>query len=337
MVKGEFSRVRPRGLTATVVVCTSSVERVALLRACVAALLAGQRRPDELIVVVDNNPSLRCELAGLLPPQVRLLETSCQGLSGARNVGIAAAASDVVAFVDDDATVDEAWLDSMMRALADEQTLAVGGPVVPSWAGERRWMCDALLWVVGCTYSGHREDAGPIRNPIGCNMAFRRRELLAVGGFATSFGKRGNALETCDETELGLRIECRYGPDRIRYVPDAGVHHFVPQARVSWRHLMRRSLAEGLAKGRLQRMYMRPAVGPERTYVRLLVTVTVPQLLLQGMRRRDRQAAAGAIAILASLLITAVGFLAGVSREGRHQARLASASKSDLRASDAPE
>jgi GT2 family glycosyltransferase len=336
MVEGACSRVGPPALTATVVVCTSSAERVALLRACVAALLAGERRPDELIVVVDNNPLLCWELAGLLAPQVRLLETSCQGLSGARNVGIAAASSDVVAFVDDDATVDKAWLDSMMRAFADEQTLAAGGPVVPSWAGERRWMCDALLWVVGCTYSGHREDAGPIRNPIGCNMAFRRRELVAAGGFATSFGKRGNALETCDETELGLRIECKYGPDRIRYVPDAGVRHFVPQARVSWRHLLRRSLAEGLAKGRLQRMYMRPAVGPERTYVRLLVTSTVPQLLLLGMRRRDLQAAAGAIAILASLLVTAVGFLAGVSRRGRRQAGLASASKPDFRTSDAP-
>jgi glycosyltransferase involved in cell wall biosynthesis len=310
---------------------------VALLRACVAALLAGQRQPDELIVVVDNNPSLGMELAGVLPSRVCLLQTKRQGLSGARNLGVAAAASDVVAFVDDDATVDAGWLGSMMRAFADEQILAVGGPVVPSWEGERRWMCDALLWVVGCTYSGHREDAGPIRNPIGCNMAFRRRDLLDVGSFATSFGKRGNALETCDETELGLRIERTYGPDRIRFVPDARVHHFVPQARVSWRHLVRRSLAEGLAKGRLQRIYTRPAVGPERCYARLLITVTVPRLVLEGVRRRDRQAAAGALAILASLLVTAVGFVAGISRERRRQARPSSASERQPVTPDAPE
>ena len=89
------SQVRPSELTATVVVCTSSVERVALLRACVAALLAGQRQPDELIVVVDNNPSLGMELAGVLPSRVCLLQTKRQGLSGARNLGVAAAASDV--------------------------------------------------------------------------------------------------------------------------------------------------------------------------------------------------------------------------------------------------
>jgi glycosyltransferase involved in cell wall biosynthesis len=310
------ARAKPAELTVAVVVCTSSRRRVALVRDCVSALLAGERKPDELIVVVDNNRSLAAELRGLLPSQVRLLETSRQGLSGARNLGLARCRSDVVAFVDDDATVDAGWLSTVMDAFADRQTLAVGGPVVPRWGGERRWMCDALLWVVGCTYSGHREDAGPIRNPIGCNMAFRRLELVALGSFATSFGKRGNALQTCDETELGLRLERAYGPGRIRYVPDACVHHFVPPARVSWRHLLRRSLAEGLAKGRLQRIYRLAAVEPERGYARLLVTATVPRLLLDGVRRRDRQSALGAAAILASLLVTAAGFAAGLAREG---------------------
>jgi GT2 family glycosyltransferase len=329
--------VKPSGPTTAVVVCTSSRERVALLRACVAALLAGERKPDELIVVVDNDPPLGLELAGLLPPQVRLLQTSRQGLSGARNVGVAAAGSDVVAFVDDDATADVRWLSTIADAFGDPDTLAVGGPVVPFWGGERRWLCDALLWVVGCTYSGHREDAGPIRNPIGCNMAFRRRELIAVGSFAAGFGKRGSALETCDETELGLRLERVHGPDRIRFVPDARVHHFVPQTRVSWRHLVRRSLAEGLAKGRLRRIYRRPAVGPERTYTRVLITATVPRLLLDGVRRGDRQSALGALAILASLLVAAAGFVAGIVREGHRQTRLPIASERACVSPDAPE
>jgi hypothetical protein len=152
---------------------------------------------------VDSNPSLCSELASVLPPEVRLLETERQGLSEARNIGIAAARSDVVAFLDDDAAADARWLSSLIIAFADDaELLGAGGPVLPRWGAERRWLRDELLWLVGCTYRGHREDAGPIRNPIGCNMAFRRRELVAAGSFATNFGKRGNALETCDETEL---------------------------------------------------------------------------------------------------------------------------------------
>jgi glycosyltransferase involved in cell wall biosynthesis len=303
-------------LTAAVVVCTSSHERAPLVRACIDSLLSGSRPPDELFVVVNHNRPLCSKLAKSLPAEVRLLDCARQGLSEARNAGIIAASSDVVAFVDDDATADPDWLLQIVGAFAqDELLLGVGGPVIPAWGADRRWMPNELLWIVGCTYSGHREDAGPIRNPVGCNMAFRRRELIALGSFATSFGKRGNALQTCDETELGLRVERVHGPGRIRYVPEARVEHFVPETRISWRLLVRRSLSEGLAKGRLQRLYRRPALGLERTYARLLLTHKAPRLILESVRRRDRDAALGALAILASMLMSGVAFLVGLARE----------------------
>lgn len=309
-------------LTAAVVVCTSTWERAPLLRACIDSLLAGERQPDELFVVVDSKPSLALELSSSLPPEVRVLQCRRPGLSAARNVGIAAAGSDIVAFVDDDATADRRWLSSLMEAYAcDERLLGLGGPVVPRWDAERRWMPDELLWVVGCTYRGHRHDAGPIRNPIGCNMAFRRRELVALGSFETSFGKRGKALATCDETELALRLERAHGPGRIRFVPDARVHHFVPATRVSWRLLMRRSLSEGLAKARLERLYARPALGAERSYVRRLVADAVPRLFLDAIRRRDRNSALGAVAIIASLIVTGAAFAVGLARETHRAAR----------------
>lgn len=319
LTPGRNGREESRTPTAAVVICTSSWERAPLVRACVDSVLGGERRPDELFVVVDTNPSLATELSSSLPPQTRLLQCPRAGLSAARNVGIAAARSDVVAFLDDDATADRRWLSSLMEAFAaDDHLLGAGGPVLPRWAADRRWMPDELLWVVGCTYGGHRADAGPIRNPIGCNMAFRRRELIALGSFETSFGKRGKALATCDETELALRLERTHGPDRIGFVPEAPVHHLVPATRVSWRLLMRRSLSEGLAKGRLERLYAAPALGTERSYIRLLLADAVPRLLLDGVRRRDRDAALGAVAIIASVTVTGAAFLAGIAREGQH-------------------
>jgi GT2 family glycosyltransferase len=305
-------------LSTSVVVCTAAHERAALLRDCLESLLAGGRRPDEILLVVDRNPSLAAVLAGSLPPSIRLLQTERQGLSEARNAGIREASSDVVAFVDDDVTVDPEWLSSLMGPFEhDDDILGVGGPAVPRWGAERRWLRDELLWVVGCTYRGHREDPGPIRNPLGCNMAFRRRELIALGGFATEFGKRGNALETCDETELSLRLERTHGPGRVRYAPAARVRHFVPGSRISWRLLVRRSLSEGLSKGRLYRLYSRAALAAERNYGRRLVAETVPRLVMGGVLRRDRRAVQGAAAILASLVITGTAFVAGALRAGR--------------------
>jgi GT2 family glycosyltransferase len=301
-------------LSCSVVVCTASHERAKLLHSCVRSLLAGTRVPDEIFVVVDQNPSLRAELSSTLPASVRPLETARPGLSEARNVGIGECSSVLVAFVDDDATVEREWLTSVLSEFeADRNAVGVGGAVLPRWGAERRWLCDELLWVVGCTYRGHREDPGPIRNPIGCNMAFRLDALTSVGGFATQFGKRGNALETCDETELSLRIERMYGPGRIRFTPRARVRHFVPVERISWRLLLRRSVSEGLSKGRIHRLYKRPALAPERDYARGLLLEAVPRMLVGGIGRRDGQLVAGAAAVLLSLLATGAAFVIGAA------------------------
>jgi glycosyltransferase involved in cell wall biosynthesis len=310
--------VRTHRMSVAVVVCTSSRGRRSLLSACVESVLDGERPFDELIVVADGDRALEREIVASLPPSVHVLPSDRPGLSAARNTGLQAARSDIVAFLDDDARADARWLSSLTETLACQETLGAGGPVLPAWEGDRRWMGDELLWMVGCTYRGHRADAGPIRNPIGCNMAFRREELIAVGAFSTRFGKRGNALQTCDETELGLRVEQVYGAGRIRYVPGAPVYHFVPLSRISLRLLVRRSVSEGLAKGRLRRLYVRAALEPERAYGRMLLTRVIPRLLRDGLRKRDRQSVLTAGAILASTGIAAAAFVAGFAGERTH-------------------
>jgi GT2 family glycosyltransferase len=303
-----------RQLSAAVVVCTASAEREVLLRACVRSLIAGTRTPDEVLVVVDGNPALEASVAAWLPPGVQLLRTEHRGNSEARNVGLRAASADVVAFVDDDATVEAGWLAALIEPFEDSShVLGAGGAVLPRWEADRRWLPDELLWTVGCTYRGHREDVGPLRNPIGCNMAFRRHELVSAGGFATEFGKRGNALVICDETELSLRLTRAHGPGRIQYVPSARVHHFVPASRIGWKVLALRCTSEGLSKGRIQRMYPGAALSAERGYVARLVSEAIPRLLLGGVARRDARSLQAAAAILFSLCVSGAAFVAGLT------------------------
>jgi glycosyltransferase involved in cell wall biosynthesis len=309
-----------RRLSVSVVVCTAADEREALLRACVRSLVTGTRVPDEVLIVVDQNRALESKVARWLPATATLLHTERQGNSEARNVGIRASTSDVVAFIDDDATAEPGWLSSLMAPFeASEHVLGAGGTVVPDWATDRRWLPDELLWLVGCTYSGHREGPGPIRNPIGCNMAFRRTQLLAAGGFATEFGKRGSALVICDETELGLRLERSYGPDHILYAPDARVHHHVPAARIGWRPLVLRCASEGLSKGRLHRIYPGAALSAERPYVRRVLVRATRARLADGVLKRDRRSLFGGIAIVVSLIVTAMAFAVGVASARRRE------------------
>jgi GT2 family glycosyltransferase len=308
-------------LTAAVIVCASSAEREALLRDCVRSLIAGTRVPDEVLIVVDGNPALESSVVRWLPPGARLLRTERRGASESRNVGLRAASSEVVVFVDDDAAVERGWLAALMQSFEESShVLGVGGAVLPRWEADRRWLPEELLWMVGCTYRGHRDDPGPLRNPIGCNMAFRRRELVAVGGFASDFGKRGNALVSCDETELGLRLTQAHGRGRIQYVPSARVHHFVPASRIGWKVLALRCTSEGLSKGRLQQVYPGAALSEERSYVRRLVAEAMPRLFLAGLRRRDLSSLQGAVAILASLLVTAAAFVVGTVSTPRRAA-----------------
>lgn len=301
-----------RRLSAAVVVCAATREREQVLRACIRSLGEGTQTPDEILVVIDGNPALEASVAGWLPGSVRLLRSEGGGISTSRNIGLSAARAEIVAFVDDDALVDREWLSRVLDQFeAYEDLLGVGGAVEPCWDGDRRWLPDELLWVVGCTYAGHRRDSGPIRNPIGCNMAFRRRELVDAGGFAPDFGKRGGALTTCDETELGLRIERLFGPGRIRSAPAARVRHVIPGSRIGWKQLTLRCVSEGLAKRRLRRIYGDGALSAERTYARRLVTHAAPRLFLLGVARGDRRSVLGAGAILLSLAVTAGAYAAG--------------------------
>lgn len=297
----------------SVVICAYTMRRWHQLRAAVASVLAQSLPASELIVVIDHCAEL-FETARELDPRVQVIESvGTSGLSGARNTGVVAARSEVVAFLDDDAVADPGWLAALCRHFDAPDVQGVGGHVVPRWESTApTWLPPELWWVVGCSYRGLPTSTAEVRNPIGANMSFRRSAVLDAGGFSDRLGRVGTVPVGCEETELAIRIARMLPSARFLLEPRAVVHHDVPDDRARWSYLRRRCWAEGLSKARVSQLSdPRRALSSERSYVARTLSRAVARELTTAVGGPDPAAAARLFAISAGLGVTAVGYLTG--------------------------
>lgn len=298
--------------TTSVIICAYSEERWSDLQRAVNAVRAQGRRSDELILVIDNNDALFAAASAEFADARVVPNQSARGLSGARNTGVDAASGDVLVFLDDDAAPEPGWLEALTRDFSLPEVVAVGGSAQPRWPGKRpRWFPAEFDWVVGCSFVG--QPPGPrIRNPLGCNMAFRREVFEIAGMFSTEVGRVGKTPLGAEETELCIRMQQRAPWAIIRHVPEAQVRHTVTSERATWRYFRRRCMAEGLSKARMTRLVgSQDGLSSERTYV----TRTLPRAFLRGLADACSGDASGLLrsgAVLAGVLLAIVGYLRGI-------------------------
>jgi hypothetical protein len=268
------------------------------------------------VVVVDHNPGLLSALRADYPHCIFVPNDMERGLSGARNCGLAAAATPVVAFLDDDAVPQPDWVARLAQAYnaaGGQYILGAGGAIIPDWAqGRPSWFPPEFDWVVGCTYRGARTDPGLVRNMLGANMSFRAAELRGIGGFREGIGRIGAVPLGCEETEACIRMARQFPGGQIRFDPAARVLHHVPAERATLRYLRRRCWAEGLSKAHVAELAGRSsALADERGYA----TRTLPRGVAQafGEAAGSMRAAplARAVVMIAGLAVTTAGFAAG--------------------------
>jgi GT2 family glycosyltransferase len=162
------------------------------LTECLARLTTLTYPDFEVIVVNDGSSDASAEIARA--HGVRLVETAHRGLSHARNVGVANAIGEIVAFLDDDAYPDHDWLYYIAASLRANGHAGVGGPnIAPDDDG----------LVAECVAAA---PGGPIHVLIsdreaehlpGCNMAFRKSALEAIGSFDERFRVAGDDVDVC--------------------------------------------------------------------------------------------------------------------------------------------
>lgn len=218
-----------------------------LIRALESVVL--QNLPHQMweCVVVNNNSKDDTEerfaaFAAAHPTfNLRLVRETQQGLSHARNRGIAECKGQYIAIIDDDERIVEGFLASYASFFDAHADAAVaGGPIVAEYETERpAWMSRYTERPIANPMDFGSEvrpfPAGKI--PGGGNMAFRSSVVTTYGAFDPSLGRVAGRLIGGEETDFFERL--RRAGEVIWYLPGAVMYHLIPPEKLTEEYFRR--------------------------------------------------------------------------------------------------
>jgi glycosyltransferase involved in cell wall biosynthesis len=175
------------------------------------ALRAEVDRPDRELIVVESSGRVPAEELQRRWPWARVVAQPTRTLPGtARNLALAHARGELIAFTDADALPEPGWLDELERNLGPGVDAVAGGIVngTPESAiGTSGFLLEFADWLP--------ERPGAPPHGATCNLLVRRRALERRGGFP-------NDLWPGEDTVFTFRL----GEEgRLTFAPDARVRH----------------------------------------------------------------------------------------------------------------
>ena len=189
--RGKLPPALPRYPRVSVVVCSYNAERT--MAPCLASLETLDYPDCEVVVVNDGSTDTTLEIAKQFP-YCRIISQENKGLSAARNVGAEAATGEIVAYTDSDCVADPDWLTYLVAKMEQNGLAACGGPNFPPPE-------DSLVPAAVAVSPGgptHVLISDEVAEHIaGCNMAFRRNDLLGLGGFDPLYRAAGDDVDMC--------------------------------------------------------------------------------------------------------------------------------------------
>jgi glycosyltransferase involved in cell wall biosynthesis/GT2 family glycosyltransferase len=219
-----MNEVRGPALRVSIVICTDGrAEGLANTLRCLQYL----EGPEfEVCVVCGPTQDGTEEMLSAWTGQIKVAKNPARNLSISRNIGIAMAAGDLVAFIDDDALPEPEWLPQIVQAFDDPQVAGAGG-VVMDHTGARPQYLYSSADRLGNADWARNTPADDYNFPLsfnfpyvqGTNCAFRRDALLSIAGFDEEYEYY------LDETDVCCRL--LDSGQLIRQLPDAVVHHKV--------------------------------------------------------------------------------------------------------------
>ena len=222
----------------SVVICTYN--RRALLSSALNSLLQQQARGlDYEVIVVDNNspPDTQALVEELMRTDARLryVRETRQGNAYARNTGVENARAPIVAFIDDDCTVREDWIETINDAFTDENVDFIGGKVLPRWEDTPPAWLTTSHWapIAAVDYGNARFSISPDNAVclLTANIAFRQNIFQKFGGFSPNLQRAGDNIGSLEDHEYMTRL-IRGGAAGL-YIPEMIVDAFVGRERMT--------------------------------------------------------------------------------------------------------
>jgi GT2 family glycosyltransferase len=225
----------------SVIACSYNGE--SRIRDCLEGLRKLEYVNYEVIVVDDGSTDRTAAIAREYGFQV--ISTENCGLSSARNKGLEAATGEIVAYIDDDAYPDPHWLNYLALAFMNSAHAGIAGPnISPPGDG---FIADCVANAPGNPTHVLLSDQEAEHIP-GCNMAFRKSCLQAIGGFDHQFRVAGDDVDLCWRLR---RRGCTLG-----FSPAAVVwHHRRNRVRAYWKQQVGYGKAEALLERKWPEKY----------------------------------------------------------------------------------
>ena len=191
--------------------------RAAGLERALNSVLQQTAHPREYkVIVVDNNSTdgtaqVLDRLKERYPGRLRTVVERKQGVSHARNAGVAAALAPILAFFDDDVRVAPDWIETVITVFRDHpDTEVVGGKVLPEWAAPPPgWLTPAHWSPLALQDFGERPMLMSAQNPrglISANLACRKRVFERIGGFSPVFQRVKDGIGSLEDDEWNRRV-----------------------------------------------------------------------------------------------------------------------------------
>ncbi|GAP72856.1 glycosyl transferase [Candidatus Symbiothrix dinenymphae] len=170
-----------------------------------------------------------------------------QGLSYARNRGIKESYGDILVYIDDDATVNRAYLQTYADFFASHPfAMAAGGAILPVYETEApKWMSHYTKnLITGYLYCGNKfAEFKNGKYPGGGNVAYRADVFHQIGVFNVDLGRKGNSLIGAEEKDVFdkmSRLKMKF-----YYLPNAILYHIIPPQKLTKDYFNRLTLAIG--------------------------------------------------------------------------------------------